>query len=106
MDAVDNPQKYDKKKLTIKAKYAGKVEDTEDVLIMGRKAMVCCANDITDIAIPVIGINEDQIDKDQYYTLSGTSLCIENDEGMEMCALKVDHYQIAEAPKDELVTFN
>jgi hypothetical protein len=106
MDAVDNPQKYDRKKLTIKAKYAGKIEDTDNVLIMGRKAMVCCAEDITDIALPVIGLSEDQIDKDKYYTLSGTSLCIENDEGMEMCALKVDDFKVAEAPKEELVTFN
>ncbi len=106
MDAIDNPQKYDKKKLTIKVKYAGKVEDTDNVLIMGRKALVCCAQDITDIAIPCIGLNENDIDKDKYYTLSGTSLCIQNDEGMEMCALKVDHFKEAETPKEELVTFN
>ncbi|MBQ6333612.1 MAG: hypothetical protein IJI46_00860 [Erysipelotrichaceae bacterium] len=106
MDAIDNPKKYDRKQLTIKAKYAGKIEDAKDVLIMGRKAMVCCAEDITDIALPCIGLNEKQIDKDKYYTLSGTSICIENDEGMEMCALKVDSFTEAEAPAEELVNFN
>ena len=106
MDAIDNPQKYDKKQLSIKVKYAGAIEDYENILIMGRKAMVCCANDITDIAIPCMGISEKQIDRKKYYRLSGIARCIENEEGMRMCALDVRDFQEAEAPQDELVTFN
>ena len=106
MDAIDNPSKYDKVKITIKAKYAGEIEDYDNVVIMGRKAMVCCAQDITDIALPCIGIRPDEIDKEKYYTISGEARCIENDEGMEICALNVKSYREAEAPKDELVTFN
>ncbi len=106
MDAIDNPNKYDGKNLTIKAKYAGKIEDARDVLIMGRKAMVCCANDITDIALPCIGLKEKDIDKEKYYTLAGIGHCVENDEGMTILALKVRSFKEAEAPRDELVTFN
>jgi len=106
MDAVDNPMKYNGKNITIKAKYAGSIDDEQNVLIMGRKAMVCCANDITDIALPVIGLKEKDIDKDKYYTLSGVGHVVENDEGMKICALKLRSYKPAEAPKDELVTFN
>ena len=106
MDAVDNPDKYDGKNLTIKVKYAGKIEDVRDVLIMGRKAMVCCANDITDIALPCIGLKEKDIDKDKYYMLTGSGHCVVNDEGMKICALKVKSFREAEAPREELVTFN
>ena len=106
MDAVDNPEKYDRKDLTIKVRYAGKIEDEQNVLIMGRKAMVCCANDITDIALPVIGLKEKDIDKNKYYTIHGIGHVVENDEGMKICALNVKSYKEAEAPKDELVTFN
>lgn len=106
MDAIDNPMKYDKVELSIKAKYVGKIEDEKRVLIMGRKAMVCCANDITDIALPCIGLSEDKIDKEKYYTLKGVGRCVTNDEGVKLIALNVKSYKEAEAPKDELVTFN
>ena len=106
MDAVDNPMKYDGKNITIKVKYAGTIEDEQNVLIMGRKAMVCCANDITDIALPCIGLKEKDIDKNKYYTLKGVGHVVENDEGMKICALRVKSYKEAQAPKDELVTFN
>lgn len=106
MDAVDNPTKYRNKNISIKVKYAGAIEDEKDVLIMGRKAMVCCANDITDIALPCIGLREADIDKNKYYKLKGVGRLVQNDEGMKFCALEVKSYEEAEAPKDELVTFN
>ncbi|MBR5341175.1 MAG: hypothetical protein IK151_04530 [Erysipelotrichaceae bacterium] len=106
MDAIDNPMKYDKKNLTIKVKYAGEIKEYDNVLIMGRKAMVCCAQDITDIALPCINLHAEDIDKDKYYTLSGEVRCIKNSEGIKICTLNVKSFKEAEAPKDELVTFN
>ena len=106
MDAVDNPDKYDKVELSIKVKYAGKIDDYDNVLIMGRKAMVCCANDITDIALPCMNLHEKDIDKDKYYVLKGSGRCVQNSEGMKICALQVKEFNEAEPPKEELVTFN
>lgn len=106
MDAIDNPSKYDKVNITIKAKYAGEIEDYRNVLIMGRKAMVCCAEDITDIALPCIGMRKKDIDVNKYYLISGEARCIENEEGTEMCAINVKSYKEAEPPAEELVNFN
>ena len=106
MDAIDNPEKYDRKKITIKAKYVAQIDDYNNVLIMGRKAMVCCANDIADIALPCIGMKKEDIDIDKYYLISGEARCIENSEGVKVCAIDVKQYKEAEAPKEELVTFN
>ncbi len=106
MDAVDNPEKYDKVELSIKVKYAGKIDDYDNVLIMGRKAMVCCANDITDIALPCMNLHEKDIDKDKYYVLKGLGRCVQNSEGMKICTLQVKEFNEAEPPKEELVTFN
>ena len=106
MDAIDNPEKYDKKNITIKAKYVGEIEEYNNILIMGRRAMVCCAEDITDIALPCIGLHLNDIDKDKYYSISGVARCIENEEGMKMCAIEVKSFKEADPPKDELVTFN
>jgi len=106
MDAIDNPSKYDKVNITIKAKYAGEIQDYRNVLIMGRKAMVCCANDITDIALPCIGMKKKDIDVNKYYLISGEARCIENEEGTEMCAINVKSFKEAEPPAEELVNFN
>lgn len=106
MDAIDNPAKYDKKKITIKVKYVAEMKEYNNVLIMGRRAMVCCANDITDIALPCIGIHAKDIDKDKYYYISGECRSIENEDGMKVCAINVKDFKEAEAPAEELVNFN
>ena len=106
MDAIDNPEKYDKKNVEIKVKYIAEIKEYNNILVMGRKAMVCCAEDITDIALPCIGITKKEIDPDKYYYLNGVCRCIENSEGIKVCALEVKNIKEAEKPSEELVTFN
>ncbi|MBR3251204.1 MAG: hypothetical protein IKF80_05810 [Erysipelotrichaceae bacterium] len=106
MDVIDNPKKYDKKKVSIKVKYVADIEDEERVLIMGRKAMVCCANDVTDIAMPYIGIKKSDIDVNKYYMIEGVCRVIKNHEGVVMPAIEVKNFKEAEAPKEDYVTFN
>ena len=38
--------------------------------------------------------------------MTGIGRCIMNDEGMKVPALEVKDYKEAEAPEDDLVTFN
>ena len=93
MDAIDNPDKYDHKNITIKVKYVGEIKEYNNVLIMGRRAMVCCADDITDIALPCIGIHKEDIDENKYYYITGEARCIENNEGMKVCAINVKDFK-------------
>lgn len=106
MDALDNPRKYKGKTVTIKVKLAADVKEYEDVLIMGRKAMVCCAEDITDIAITCCQMDKSKIEKDQYYSLKGKIKVMRDTSGYETCVLYVDECTKADAPEQELVTFN
>lgn len=106
MDALDNASKYDKKTIQIKAKYVSEIKEYSNALLMGRKAMVCCNNDITDIAIVCVGIEPNKIDKNKYYYMKGTAHAIRDPEGFENVVLYVKEYKEAEAPKEELVTFN
>ena len=105
MDALDNADKYDNKNITLKMKFVEDIKEYEDVLIMGRRAMVCCAEDITDIAISCVGVNTKQIDKDKYFYLTGTLHSLDTPEGKTV-VLYVTDTKEADAPKDELVTFN
>ena len=106
MDCIDNPDRYDKKTVTLKMKYVDNIEEYSNVVVMGRRAMVCCANDITDIAISCAGVDKDKIKKDQYYYLTGRLHSVKAQDGSKTCVLYVTEIKDAEAPKEELVTFN
>ena len=106
MDALDNAKKYDNKVITLKMKYVDNVKEYENVLIMGRKAMVCCANDITDIAISCVDISLKDIDKDKYYYLTGKLRALRASDGSMTVVLYVTKYEEASDPESELVTFN
>lgn len=106
MDALDNANKYDKKVITLKLKYVDTVKEYDNVLVMGRKAMVCCANDIADIAITCVGIHKEDIDENEYYYLTGNLHALRADDGNMTVVLFVTKYKKAEKPDTELVTFN
>ncbi len=106
MDALDNPDKYNKKNITIKVKFVEEVKEYSNLLIMGRKAMVCCANDVTDIAISCVDISKKDIDENQYYYLSGTLRSVRASDNSKVVVLYVKEFKEAPAPVSELVTFN
>lgn len=106
MDCIDNPEKYDKKTITIKAKYIDDIKEYSNTLVMGRQAMVCCANDITSIALPCVGIEKNKIEINAYYSLTGRMHMVKSKNGEKSCVLYVTDYARAEKPKDELVNFN
>ena len=106
MDCIDNTDKYDKKVITLKLKFVEDMEEYSNALIMGRQAMVCCANDIQNIAISCVGVEKEKIEKEKYYYLTGNLHAIRTEDGDKTCVLYVKEIKEAEAPKEELVTFN
>ena len=106
MDALDNPNKYENADITLKVKYASTVKAYENVCIMGRSAMVCCANDIQPIALTCINVDPDKIDKDKYYYIKGKIHCMDDEQGYKTCVLYADTLNEAPVPEDELVYFN
>lgn len=106
MDCIDNVDKYDKKTITLKMKFVEDIEEYSNALIMGRQAMVCCANDIQNISISCVGVDKEQIKKDKYYYLKGRLHSLKTEQGDKTCVLYVTETKDAEAPKEELVTFN
>lgn len=106
MDCLDNTDKYDNKTITLKMKFVEDIKEYSNALIMGRQAMVCCANDIQNIAITCVGVDKDKIKENQYYYLTGRLHSIQTDDGSKTCVLYVTEMIDADAPKEELVTFN
>jgi len=106
MDALDNAYKYDGKKITIKAKKCGDDNENQNVLIMGRQAMVCCANDIQNIALSVVCKDSIDVKEDQYYYLTGTIHALKDEENYDVCVLYLEDIKEADKPSEELVYFN
>lgn len=69
MDALDNPRKYDQKVVQIQGKVMVRAEDPEDIYVIGRNAMVCCAEDIQIIGYMVKSENAMQM-------VNGDWLCL------------------------------
>ena len=106
MDALDHPTKYEGKTVAFNARFVEKHPLYDDVVIMGRPAMVCCANDIQYISITCVNVQYVDIVPDKYYHLKGVIHCQQDEMGQMTCVLYVDDYLQTEAPEDEFVYFN
>ncbi|MBR2809658.1 MAG: hypothetical protein IKE33_05540 [Erysipelotrichaceae bacterium] len=103
LDAIDDPYKYENKKLRIKAY---KVEDQGDYLLMGRKAMVCCSDDTQDVCFPCVNVKDKEaMEKGKYYTLTGTIKLADTEDGQKTCVLTNVTYVPDSDPKYTYVTF-
>ena len=108
MDALDNALKYDKCSIEINAYYYEPIKEYNNVGIFGRRAMVCCANDIQTIGFSVVGIKHDDLKLNAFYHLKGRIHCLDDENGYKTCVIYADEAkEIEPLPKDkELVNFN
>lgn len=106
MDALDMPLKYENCDITINAFLYEIVKEYPGLGIFGRKAMVCCADDMQPIAFSVIKEDIDHYKKDEYYQLKGKIHCMEDENGNPTCVLYAEQITLIDKPVDELVYFN
>ena len=106
MDAVDNPDKYEGCQIELNSYYIEKVKEYENVGIFGRRAMVCCAEDVQPIAFTVIDIDPDKLEKNKYYHIQGTVKCLDDERGYKTCVVYASEIAPQEEPADPMVYFN
>ena len=106
MDAVDNSDKYDNVKITLKIKKCKDDEINPGVVVMGRQAMVCCANDIQDIALSVVNADKYNLEDNKYYYVTGIIHSLRDEDNYKVCVLYADDIKEAEPPLEDLVNFN
>lgn len=106
MDASSDPNKYENKHVVINVKLLEDLRQYEKALIMGRRAMVCCADDIADVGLTCVGIDKKAIEKEKYYKIDGIIHCIDDEDGYKTCLLYVNKVEEGKTPNEELVTFN
>lgn len=107
MDALDHPEKYNHKTITMKGKFIGRDKQLEDGFVIGREAMVCCEDDTSLVGMVCEHPAAKQLIPDEWIEITGT---IENefdpDVGGEVCILKVADLKVVPPLENEYVTFD
>lgn len=107
MDAMDHPEKYAGKTVTMKGKFIGRDKQIEDGFVIGRLAMVCCEEDTSLIGMVCEHPAGKQLIPNEWIQVKGV---IENDYdpelGGEVCILKVEDLKVVPPLENEYVTFD
>lgn len=107
MDAVEDPDKYDGRKIILRGMFAEKIPGYTQTFILGRRAMVCCAQDTSLCGLTVTNVKIGEMKIGDWIEVEGTlkTLPLENNEGktVVLYAERVSRY---DPPADEYVYFS
>lgn len=106
MDAVENPEKYAGKKVILRGYYAENIPGYKQTFIMGRRAMVCCAQDTSLCGITVTGVKIWEMKIGDWVEVEGTLKPIDMDNGAKTLVLYASRIARYQKPEQEYVTFS
>jgi len=106
MDAVEDPKKYDGKEIILRGYYADDIPGYKQTFIMGRQAMVCCANDTSLCGITVTNVKIWEMKKGDWLEVQGKLKAIPMENGGETVVLYASKVARYEKPAEEFVTFS
>lgn len=101
MDAIDNYQKYNGAPIKFNGFY---LEGDKETKVIGRFAMVCCANDTQRLGMMVKGLKQD-LEVNHYYHIEGI-FRVKNERGGIRIYIEGKNATEIEKPKEEFVNFN
>ena len=105
MDALEDPAKYANKKIILRGMYLERLEGYNNSFIFGRKAMVCCGNDLQDISLTVTGVKVDQMHLNDWLEIEGTLKLVDIDDENQTLRLYASRAQFYNQPIEPLVYF-
>lgn len=107
MDALDHPEKYEDKTVTLKGKFIGRDRQIEDGFVLGRLAMVCCEEDTSLIGMVCIHPAAKQLIPNEWIQVKGKiELDYDPEINGDVCILKVDDLKVVPPLDNEYVTFD
>ena len=107
MDALDNARKYDGKSVVIQGRVMRRMEDPDDIYVIGRKAMVCCAEDTQLIGYMVKSKHAEQMVDGDWLQLKAKMHVVYDEEYRgEVPMLEEISYKRIPPLKEELVYFS
>lgn len=101
MDVVENVKRYENKAV----KFNGfMIEEMKDANVVGRFAMVCCANDLQRFAIKVTGLKE-KLEVGKYYHIEGIIRLDKTPKGIRLY-IEGKNVNEIDKPEQEYVNFS
>lgn len=109
MDALENPDKYVGKRVEVKGKAFEPMDDSirECAFVIGRNAMVCCADDTQPIGFLTYWEFASQLLPEEWVLIEATmDKIIDDDLQAEVPILKVENLKVVPPMEDEIVYFS
>ena len=107
IDMIDHPKSYTKKTVEFKGKVLKSLALAKDEVVVGRKAMTCCEDDLTFLGYICKGIPMDLVKAGQWVKVKGeVGFAFKKAYGGRGPVISVTGWEVVKAPKQELVYFN
>ncbi|NLC96356.1 MAG: hypothetical protein GX675_02155 [Erysipelotrichaceae bacterium] len=106
MDAIENIENYNGKDIRLRGMFMEKIPGLQHSFILGRLAMVCCADDMQPIGITVTGVNIQQMKLNNWYEVVGTLKMIDRGDNSNTLVIYAKNVKTYDKPEYELVSFS
>lgn len=109
MDALEHPDAYVGKKVEVKGKAFEPIDDSlaNCAIVLGRYAMVCCADDTQPIGFLTYWEHAGQLYEEEWVQVVATmDKIFDDDYQKEVPILKVESLKVVKPMEDEIVYFN
>lgn len=107
MDAMEHPERYNQKIVTLKGKFMGLDKELENGFVLGRMAMVCCEEDTSLIGMVCVHSVAKKLVPDEWIQVTG-QIHLEYDYSLQgdVCILNVNDLKVVPPLENEYVTFD
>ncbi len=107
MDTLENPAKYRGKTIRFKGKVMRRLQDGDDIYVIGRMAMVCCADDMQLIGLMVKSDHAEQmVDGDWLILTAQIEVIYDEEYGGNVPFLIEETYERCKPMENEIVSFS
>lgn len=107
MDALEHPEKYKNKLVTIKGIAVSAVQGDKNAVILGRYAMVCCADDTSLCGILVRDIDRSQFKEKAWISVTGNmNVYFDQQYNQKFIVIQAYSFKEEEPLKDPFVYFS
>ncbi len=106
MDALEAPDKYEGKEVILRGMYAENIPGYKQTFILGRRAMVCCAQDTSLCGLTVTGVKIWEMKIGDWVEVQGKLKTVPLEDGGKTLVLYADRIARYQAPADEFVYFS
>ena len=106
MDVMEDAEKYDGKEIILRGMYAENIPGYKQTFVLGRNAMVCCAQDMSLCGITVTGVKIWEMKKGDWIEVQGTLKTLEMEQGAKTVVLYASRASRYTAPSNPYVVFS